>query len=66
MNEFKTIISNITSVANAQDMENIYAPQITQIVERYLGKGRKVGDMSREQTEALSLIVADLKELSVK
>lgn len=66
MNEFKTIISNVTSVANAQDMENIYAPQITQIVERYLGKGRKVGDMSREQTEALSLIVADLKELNVK
>ena len=66
MNEFKTIINNITSVANAQDMDTIYAPRITQIVERYLGKGRKVGDMSREQTEALSLIVADLRELNIQ
>ncbi len=63
MGTFKSIIGEITSKATDEEMETIYAPRITQIVERYLGKGRKVGDMSREQTEALSLIVADLKEL---
>lgn len=66
MAEFKGIISNITSIATADDMEKKYAPVITEIVERYLGKGGKVGDMDRGQTEALSLIVADLKELHVE
>ena len=65
MGEFKTIINTITSIAKPEDMETKYAPMITQVVERYLGKGRKVGDMSRDQVEALSLIVADLKDINV-
>ena len=40
-----------------------WAPRITEIVERYLGKGIKVNDCSREQVEALDLILSDLKEL---
>ncbi len=63
MNEFQSIIKNITSKASEEEMEKTYAPKITQIIERYLGKGRKVGDMSRDQAEALSLIVMDLGEL---
>ena len=63
MKSFQDIISNITSKASEEEMEKTYAPRITQIIERYLGKGRKVGDMSRDQVEALSLIVMDLEEL---
>lgn len=63
MNEFQSIIKNITSKVSEEEMEKTYAPKITQIIERYLGKGRKVGDMSRDQAEALSLIVMDLGEL---
>ena len=33
------------------------------ITDKYLGRGQKVSQCSREQTEALSLIVDDLKEL---
>ena len=66
MSEFKTLINTITSIASSADMDSKYAPMITQIVERYLGKGKKVGDMSRDQVEALSLIIADLKEIEVK
>lgn len=65
MSEFKGIINNITSIASPEDMANVYGPKITDIVEKYLGKGGKVGDMSRGQVEALSLILADLKELNV-
>lgn len=65
MSEFKSIINNITSIASPEDMTNIYGPKITDIVEKYLGKGGKVGEMSRGQVEALSLILADLKELNV-
>ena len=38
-------------------------PKILQIIERYLGKGAKVGDATRDQVEAIDLIVADLKDL---
>lgn len=64
--EFDSLITNITSIAGPEKMDTKYAAIITQIIEKYLGKGRKVNDMSREQTEALSLIVADLKELEIK
>ena len=38
--------------------------RITQIVDKYLGKGNKVGNMSRDQVEALSLIVDELISLN--
>lgn len=38
-----------------------YAPRITQIVERYLGKGKKVSEMNLDQAELLYLIVSDIE-----
>ena len=63
---FKNMINTITSNVPEATMDSEYAPRITQIVEKYLGRGKKVGDMSREQTEALSLIIGDLEELYKK
>ena len=40
-----------------------YAPYITEITDKYLGKGKKIINITRDQTEQLSLIVFDLKEL---
>ena len=63
MGKFTDYIKAFTTQKSEEEMATQWAPRITQIVERYLGKGKKVGDMSREQTEALSLIVEDLEEL---
>lgn len=38
-----------------------YAPRITQIVEKYLGKGKKVAETNRDQAEFLYLIIGDIK-----
>lgn len=38
------------------------APLITAIVDKYLGKGKKVGDATPEQAEFISLIVNEMKE----
>lgn len=43
--------------------QNYWQPKITQIIERNLGKGKKVSQCNSNQVEALSLIIADLKEL---
>lgn len=62
MNEFQDIINRLIKVAGDK-FEEKYSPRITQITEKYLGRGNKVSQCSREQVEALSLIVEDLKEL---
>lgn len=43
--------------------QNYWQPKITQIIERNLGKGKKVSQCNSNQVEALSLIISDLKEL---
>ncbi len=61
MKEFEEIIDGFSKDENK--MASYYAPRVTQIIDRYLGKGKKVGDMDRGQVEQLSLIIDDLKEI---
>ena len=58
MTEFTDLIQTIPE----SEME-YYAPRITEITDKYLGKGRKVTNMTRDQVEQLSLINYDLKDL---
>lgn len=39
-----------------------YGPRITQIVDKYLGKGKKVSDTTRDQAELISLVNEEIKE----
>ena len=64
MAEFQTLIKKFSE--NEELMAEYYAPRITQIIDRYLGKGKKVNEMSRDQVEHLSLIVDDLKQIPPK
>ncbi len=69
LKEFNTIIANIPGSSEGSDTENgkqfkeYWAPRITQITDKYLGKGKRVNQCTRDQVEALDLIVTDLKEL---
>ena len=63
MLEFEEIISNLMSNTEEDSFRTYWQPRITQVIEKYLGKGMKVSQCSREQTEALDLIVSELKEL---
>jgi hypothetical protein len=40
----------------------VYGPKITFIVEKYIGKGRKVSESTMAQVEHLDQIVAEIKE----
>lgn len=42
---------------------SFYGPRIVEVVEKHLGKGKKVGDCPRDQAAIIDLIVYDLKEL---
>jgi hypothetical protein len=55
MEEFKAIVGQLMSTGTTN------APKITSIVEKYLGKGKKVNDTTPEQAEFIYLIISDIK-----
>ena len=66
MNDFNGIISSLTKTESEEKFISFWQPRIVQITDKYLGKGMKVSQCSRDQVEALDLIVTDLKELVEK
>lgn len=55
MTEFQDLVGQLMSKGTTN------GPKITAIVEKYLGKGRKVSDSTAEQAEFIHLIVSDIK-----
>ena len=55
--EFGTIVGDLVT-----KNQLLYAPRITQIVEKYMGKGKKATEATPDQAELLYLIVTEIKE----
>ena len=58
------LIKQMIEKSSEEVFANFYQPRIVQITDRYLGRGQKMSQCSREQVEALSLIYDDLMALS--
>lgn len=54
--------NNVTEGLISKDTE-YYAPRIVSIVEKTLGKGKRVSDCTMDQAMLISIVVAELKEL---
>ena len=65
MSKCSEIITSLINGNSQEIFEEFYQPRIIQITDKYLGRGQKMSQCSREQVEALSLIFDDLKELAV-
>ena len=70
MKEFGNIIANIPGSSDATGetedgakFKEYWQPRIAQTIEKYLGKGHKIKDATRDQVEAIDLIVTELKDL---
>lgn len=63
METFNSIIGELAEKNDEETFDAMIKPRIIQITEKYLGKGQLVSKCSRDQIEALDLIVSDLKEL---
>ena len=63
MAEFQGIINGLIESKEEAEFKEYWQPRIVQITDKYLGKGQLVSKCSRDQVEALDLIVTDLKEL---
>ena len=57
MGEFQTVVGEIMRTKPG------LAPKITAIVDKHLGKGKKVGDCTPEQAPQIDLILFDIKRL---
>ena len=55
--EFQEIVGNLMN----KDPQ-YYGPRITQIVDKYLGKGKKVSDATIDQVEFIDLIITEIKD----
>ena len=68
--DFGNIIANIPGSMD-KDLETeegkhfaeYWRPRIVQVIEKYLGKGKTIDKCTRDQVEALDLIVTEMKEL---
>lgn len=70
MKEFTDIIANIPGSSDAESatdegkkFKEYWQPRIAQIIEKYLGKGKKISQATLDQVQAIDLIVTDLKDL---
>lgn len=63
MDSFNSIVNNLIDNTEEEEFKSYWQPRIVQITDKYLGKGMKVSQCSRDQVEALDLIVTDLQEL---
>lgn len=64
--ECNNIIKELIEKYSDEQFKDFFQPRIIQITDKYLGRGQKLSQCSREQIEALSLISDDLKELAKK
>lgn len=71
MARFSTIVANIPGSSDikqeteeGKQFANYWQPRVTEIIERYLGAGKKVSQCTRSQVEQLSLIVDELEEIT--
>ena len=56
MNEFQDIVGKLMEKNSATN-----GPKITQIIDKYLGKGKKISEATRDQAEFIYLIVEEIK-----
>lgn len=57
MEEFQTLAGGLMERDSATN-----GPKITQIIDKYLGKGKKIAETTRDQAEFIYLIVNEIKE----
>ena len=64
MQQCNDVITGLINSYEGDVFTSFYQPRIIQITDKYLGKGQKISQCSRDQVEALSLIYDELESLA--
>ena len=57
MAQFETTVGDLMTKDQAY-----YAPRITQVIEKYLGKGKKMSGVTRDQAELVYLVITEIQD----
>lgn len=60
---FNSIMKNLTQTYDEDKFVKDIAPRITEVTNKYLGRGKKVKDCTREQVDMVFLINVELKDI---
>lgn len=63
MVEFKKLVTQIQKNVGKDEFKNTWTAKITAVTDKYLGVGKKINDCTAAQSEQLTLILDDLKDL---
>lgn len=63
MAEFNGLVKSIQDRVPDAEFASNWHPRIIQIIEKYLGKGKKISNCTRDQVEMIRMINTELKEL---
>lgn len=63
ISNFNGMVEMLMTNSEEDTFRTFWQPRIVQITDKYLGRGCKVSQSSREQVEALDLIVSELRDL---
>ena len=63
MADFDGAINQLRHEYSEEEFGSYWAPRIIQVTEKYLGKGKRAGDLKRDQVEVLDLVVTALRDL---
>lgn len=66
VNDFNTMINNLLNSCDQAQFESFWQPRITEITNKYLGRGKKVNQCTRDQVEMLELINIELADAIAK
>lgn len=61
LSEFNNMTKAVRQNVSKEDFNKIWGPKIVEITSKYLGKGKKIRDITADQVEQLALIVDDLR-----
>lgn len=61
LSEFNEMTKAVQQNVSKEDFNKVWGPKIVEITSKYLGKGKKVRDITPEQVKQLALIVDDLR-----
>lgn len=64
--EFNNMVSHILESVDEKTFESFWQPRITEITDKYLGRGKKVNQCTRDQVEVLELINIELYDVIQK
>lgn len=62
MDSFNNTIVELINQVGEEKFQSFWSPRIISVTEKYLGKGKKVNNCTRDQVEQLRLIVTELED----